>query len=113
MRAKVKASSILEVVISMVVIVVVFTIAMAIFANVGRLALTGKKLRAQGILNEVLLTVKQNPVVGTITSTVDGLKIGQETERYSNTDNLYQVNLTAFDENGDKVAELKEVISEK
>jgi len=109
---KVKASSILEVVISMVVIVVVFTIAMAIFANVGRLALTGRKLKAQGLLNEVLLTVKQNPVIGTATSTSDGLKIEQEITRYNNTDNLYQVNLMAYDENGDKVAELKEVFYE-
>jgi Tfp pilus assembly protein PilV len=51
---KLKASTIIEVLISMVIIMVVFGMAMMIYANVIRSSLSVKKVRAEAILNEIL-----------------------------------------------------------
>ncbi|RKR84467.1 hypothetical protein BDD43_4705 [Mucilaginibacter gracilis] len=109
-KGRVRASSILEVIISMVVIVIVFSIAMAIFANVQRLSLSAKKIRAEAVLKEELIKIAEAPQLSKQSSTVDGLSIEEETTSYNNNDNLFQVNLTAYDANKEKVAELKEVI---
>lgn len=109
---RLKASSILEVVIAMVVIVVVFTIAMAIFGNVQRLSLTGKKVKAQAVLKQVLLKSEQNVAVGKETTTIDEFKVEQEITLYGQGNNLYQISQTAYDSNGEIVAESKNVIYE-
>jgi len=100
----------LEVVISMVVIVVVFTIAMAIFGNVQRLSLTGKKIKAQAVLKEAFLKPEQHIAVGKQTTTIDEFRVEQEITPYGQSNNLYQISLTAYDNNGEKVAESKNVM---
>lgn len=104
------ASSILEVVISMVVIVVVFSIAMGIFANVQRLTLSAKKIRAQGVLREVLFKAEQSPDIDKQNLKVDEWNVEQEISVYGDNRSLHQISLVAYDANMEKVAELKEVV---
>lgn len=96
----------------MVVIVAVFTIAMMIFGNVQRLSLTGKKVKAQAVLREVLLKTEQHMVIGNEAVTMDEFKVGQEITEYGQSNDLYQISLTAYDNNGKMVAELKSVVYE-
>jgi len=107
---KLKASSIIEVVISMVVIVVVFTIAMAIFGNVQRLSLTSKKVKALAVLKGAFLKSEQHISVGKETNTIDEFKVEQEITPYGQSNNLYQISLIAYDSNGEMVAESKNVM---
>lgn len=109
---RLKASSILEVVIAMVVIVAVFTIAMAIFGNVQRLSLTGKKIKAQAILKQEFLKSGQQIRIGKERTTVDEFKVEQDVSQYGQGNNLYQFSLTAYDSNGEVVAESKNVVYE-
>jgi hypothetical protein len=108
--SRVKASSIMEVVISMVIILVVFGIAMMIYTNVSRFSLSAKKISAQALLQEILLNAEHNPGNTTRSLTTADFRVEQEVSPYPIGSNLSVIHLSAYDQNQQKVAELKKVI---
>jgi Tfp pilus assembly protein PilV len=110
LNARAKASTILEVIVSMVVIIVVFGIAMMIYSNVLRTSVSAKKIRAQAILNQTMQKAEDNPQSVTQSLTVDDFRVEQEIKPYSTNSNLTDIHLTAYDQNQQKVAELEKVI---
>jgi Tfp pilus assembly protein PilE len=113
LNGRVKASTILEVIISMIIIVIVFGIAMMIYTNVLRLSLSTKKLRAQALLQETMLKAEQTTANTTQSLTTDDLRIEQEVSAYNKESNLTLIHLTAYDQNQQKIAELQKVIVTK
>lgn len=107
---KVKASTIVEVLIAMVIIVVVFGIAMMIYANVTQSSLSVKKIKAEAILNEYLQNAEKSTGNTTRSFTVDSLSIQQTIKSYNTEKKLVEVDLVAYDANQQKVAELHKVI---
>jgi Tfp pilus assembly protein PilV len=110
MKRQLRASSILEVIIAMVLIVVIFSIAMEISANVQRLLLSAKQIHAQAVLKEALFKAEQVPDIAKQTLTMDGFNVTQEITVYNNSDVLHQITLVAYDANQEKIAELKQVV---
>jgi type II secretory pathway pseudopilin PulG len=110
-KHSVKGSTILEVIISMIIIIVVFGIAMMIFTNVNRLSLSVKKLKAQAILQQALLQAEQANDHTDQTITVDDLIVKQEITPFENESGLSIITLTAFDPNHEQIARLKKVIA--
>ena len=110
LKSKVQASTILEVVISMVIIVVVFGIAMMIYTNVLRMSLSVKKLKAQALLNEMALKAAHSPADAIPDVITDDFRIQQETKPYNGNAALIEIHLTAYDSNKQKIAELQQVI---
>ena len=106
-QTKIRASTILEVVVSMVIIILVFGIAMMIYTNVVRLSLSVKKIKAQAVLQETLLQAEQVKNLATESLTIDDLRIEQEVKPYGN---LTEIHLTAYDANQQKIAELQKII---
>ena len=106
--AKVEASTILEVVISMVVILAVFTMAMMIYTNVMRSSLSVKKIKAQALLHAAMAKAEHNK--NNQIFTADDFKIEQKIGPYDNEPALTEIDLTAFDLNLDTIAKLKKVI---
>jgi len=111
LKNKVQASTILEVVISMVIIVVVFGIAMMIYTNVLRMSLSVKKLKAQALLNEMAMKAEHNATDAPPDVMVDDFRIEQETKPYNGNAALIEIHLTAYDSNKQKIAELQQVIT--
>jgi type II secretory pathway pseudopilin PulG len=109
-RATVNASTILEVVIAMVLIVVVFSIAMMIFANVTSSSLSVKKIRAQAVLHEALLNAEKKGDSTSLSLNIEDFRIEQAIKPYHQTNQLYEIHLTAYDANQQKVTELEKVI---
>jgi len=109
-QGKVRASTILEVVISMIVIIVVFGIGLMIFSNVTRSSLSLKKLKAEAALQDRMLSLEQDTVPTSETKGNEDFRIEQKTERYNDNNHLFRVQLTAYDNNNSKVAELQKVI---
>ncbi|MDF2432860.1 MAG: hypothetical protein JWP44_2491 [Mucilaginibacter sp.] len=107
---KIKASTILEVIVSMVIIVIVFGIAMMIYTNVLRLSLSAKKLRAQDLLQETMFTVEHSAANTIKTFDVDDFRIEQEVKPYLQNSSLTDIHLTVYDQNQQKIAELEKVI---
>jgi hypothetical protein len=112
-RKRTAASSLLEVLIAMILILLVFGIAMTISANVFRSSLSVKKIRAQALLQDILLKLEQNKTNSTQTYTLGDLRIEQEISAYPAGEQLIEVHLTAYDENQQQVAELQKVIPDK
>ena len=94
----------------MVIIVVVFGIAMMIYANVSRMSLSVKKLKAQAILNAIALKAEHGTAETTPDVMVDDFRIEQETKPYNGNVALMEIHLTAYDGNKEKIAELQQVI---
>ncbi len=107
---KVGASSILEVVVAMVIIVVVFGLAMMIYTNVMRMSLSEQKIKAQGILQEKLIQAEheKNPVNKSLDTA--GLHIEQQVDVYVNDTLVNKISLTAYDGNQQKIAMLHKLI---
>lgn len=109
-KLTVKASTIPEVVVSMVIIVVVFGIAMMIYTNVVRSSPSEKKMKATFILQETMLKLQQLPDSTAQPIAAGDFKIEQKIEPYTGNPTLLKVSLTAFDQNLQKVAELQKLI---
>lgn len=110
LNAKLDASTIMEVVVSMVIIVIVFGIAMMIYTNVLRVSVSAKKLRAQSLLREALFNAERDTANTSQTFNVDDFRIEQEIKPYEQNKNLIDIHLTAYDQNQQKTAELEKVI---
>jgi Tfp pilus assembly protein PilE len=111
LNGRVKASSILEVIVSMVIIVIVFGIAMMIYTNVLRLSLSAKKLKAQALLQETMLKAEHSSENTSQSVTIADFRIEQEVKPYPDVAGLTEIHLTAFDANQQKIAELQKVIN--
>ena len=107
---KLKGSTLLEVVIAMVIIMLVFGIAMMIFANVTQSSLSLKKTRARALLNEIMLNAEKIKGNNTQSLAIDDFRIEQVVKNYNEDPNLTEIELTAYDENSATIASLHKVI---
>jgi len=110
LKSKLSGSSIIEALISMVVIMVVFGIAMMIYANIIQSSLSVKKIKAQAILNQTLQIDESSANNISTTFTVDGLSIEQTVKNYNNENNLTEIDLSAYEANGKVLTTLRKVI---
>jgi Tfp pilus assembly protein PilV len=110
LNGKLKGSSVLEVVVAMVIIVIVFGLAMIIYANVTPMSLSGQKIKAQAILQEKLLDVEQERYPAGKSIDTAGLHIEQKIEACNRDTMLNVINLAAYDGNQQKIAVLQKLI---
>jgi len=108
MRYRVSASSLLEVIVAMVIIVVVFGLAMMIAANVSRGSLSVEKLHAQAVLKNVLAEEEGRRDFVSRTISIDSVAVEQEVKPYDA--GLVEIHLTAYDNSNKKMAELRKVV---
>lgn len=100
----------MEAVIAMVIMVLVFGIAMMIFTNVTRLSLSVRKVRAQAVLQDLLLQAAKDPGNSDRTIPVEDLRIEQKVTPFGQGPGLSQIELTAYDESGKPLAEVQQII---
>lgn len=112
---KLSGSTILEIVISMVIIIVVFGIAMMIYGNVFRLSPAVKGIRAHAILQDRLLKINEIGFSEDNTASVQTEEFRIETtiSPMEQEPELRQLTLTAFDENQQQVAQVRQIIISK
>lgn len=109
-RGQLHASTIMEVMVSMIIIIIVFGTAMMIYSNIVRSSLSAKKIQAQSILKEVLMKVEQGTETVNPVLTIGDLQIEREVKPYGTDGKLSEIHLTAYYDNHQKVAELQKVI---
>ncbi|MDN3580780.1 hypothetical protein [Mucilaginibacter flavus] len=108
-----KGATIMEVVVAMVIIVVVFGMAMMIFANVTNQGLSDKKIRAQATLQGILLQAEQSRQLPEEAFNQDGFRIIPTTTEVENEPGLTELHLTAFDDNQQEIATVAEIMINK
>jgi type II secretory pathway pseudopilin PulG len=107
---RLRASSLTEVVVAMVIIVLVFGIAMTIYTNVLRLSLSIKKMRAQAALEEALSQAIQSGSPENHTEQAEGYRIEQAVQPYGTAPGLIVIQLTAFDDQQQPLAKLQQIL---
>jgi type II secretory pathway component PulJ len=110
LQNKLPGSTILEVVVAMVILILVFGTAMMIFTNVTRLSLSVKKLRAQAILQEILLQAGHTETNSDQLAREGEFRIEQEIKPFENEPALDQMIITAYDENQQQIAQVQQII---
>lgn len=107
-KHKLPASSILEVVVSMVIIVMVMGISLMIYSNVVRQSLSARQLKAQFLLQQAMLKADAGSLKET--EVVDQWQITQEIKPYEFGVRLVSVHLSAYDDSHNLIAETNKVI---
>jgi Tfp pilus assembly protein PilE len=107
---RVRASTLLEVVVSMVIIILVFGTAMMIYGNVMRLSLSARKIQAQALLKQAMQTTEKTGVADNESLAAGDLRIERKTKPFGVEKYLLEVDLIAYDVNGQQMAELHKVI---
>lgn len=108
MQKRLASSSILEVVIAMVVIVMVLGISLMIYSNVMRMSLSSRQLKAQFILSQAMMEVQAGQTDERMV--IDDWQVKSEIKPYQQGGQLSVVHLTAFDPEEVKVAELTKIL---
>jgi hypothetical protein len=110
-KTKVAASTILEVIIAMVIIILIFGIAMMIYTNVLRMSLSVKKIQAQAVLKETLFNVEKTNNYAPQSINKGDFRIEEEVKSFNGDTTLREIHLSAFDSNQQQITELQKVIS--
>lgn len=110
-KASVRASSLIEVVIAMTVIIVVFGIALMIFSNISRTSLSVKEVKAHSMLRELMANVQQSRFPANRSIDTADFHIEQEVATFPGDTSLIVIHLTVFDRNQEKITEMKKVIT--
>jgi len=110
LKSRVKASTVLEVVVSMVIIVLVFGTGMMIYGNVTRMSLSAQKLRAQAVLAQTMKAMQEAASTQDGKSLIAGFTVERKVKPYDGNAKLLEVDLKAYDENNQLLAELNQLI---
>ena len=94
----------------MAIIVLVFGTAMMIYGNVTRLSLPAQKLRAQAVLARVMKEVQDMEPAEAARSVIAGFTVERTVKAYDGNAKLLEVDLKAYDENNQLLAELNQLI---
>lgn len=107
---KIKGSSLLETLIAIVLMVVSFSVATMIIINV--LASDRGRMKMHATLELEKLYIQTIHEKSYINSTVESgkIKLVKTIEPYKGSSNLYQITLTAVQENGQNLSEIKKLI---
>jgi hypothetical protein len=108
---RLRASSLMEAVIAMVIMILVFGIAMMIYINVTRLSLSVRKVRAQAILQDLLYQAAKDRHRDDRVIQVDEFQVEQKVSPFRDLPGLIRIELTAFGENRLQLAQIQQIIS--
>jgi hypothetical protein len=106
---RIKASSIIEVVIAMVLIVFVLGIALMIYTNVLRFSLSAPQIKAGFLLQQILIQEENKSHISDQHIQLEEFSVEEQLSPYINT-GLIDIHLTAFDINHQKLAEVRKLI---
>ncbi|OKS87281.1 hypothetical protein RG47T_2740 [Mucilaginibacter polytrichastri] len=105
-----QASSILEVVIAMVIIVFVIGIALMILSNVLRLSLSVKQVKANAILQQELIKTNQTGNVSDEILHINEWRMEKIFKSSNLGGSLLEADFTLYDQNNTRITELKSMI---
>ena len=91
-----KAYSILEVVIALIILLLLFFIAIEFFVTVNNAGFNIQKKNAEDALYEYIATTKEARSLHSETAEINGWKIGCEIAPYKELDSLVQITYTVF-----------------
>ena len=110
MTNRIKASSLFETIVALMVIVLVFGIAMTMYVNILRTSTSLAELKASQKLEELSKETKMNKSYFDEHSDDQLTKIDKRVSKYQGKEGLLLLELEAFDMSDKRLAERKEII---
>lgn len=110
---KVKATTIMETVIAMTIILILFLIAGSVLINISKSGLTEKKIKASAILDQYYDGLKITEAPFQNTELVDHFVITTEATEYVNKSGVILVRCSVSNESGEIIAEQKRILTVK
>lgn len=111
LKARVDGSTVLEVLIAMIVIMIVFGLAMIIYSNVERSSVSVRQLAARSLLQDLAQRAAANPAAVSDSSFMAGeMEIRRTVKAYPGEPQLSELDLEALDPQQHVLATLKQVI---
>ena len=107
---KVKAATILETVIAMVIILIVFLVAGTIFLNISKSGVTEKSIRAYESINNYYSQLKIEEIPYQDKEEINGFLINTDIENYNDKPGLALVHCWVYDTDNKIIAEQKRII---
>ncbi len=108
--ARLKATTLIESMVAMILIVVSFGIGMMIYFNVLNGTRLQQKMQAELLLNTVLENTKKTSSFVEEAIELNGLIVTKETSPYRSYDNVRLLHLKAYDQKSNFIIDLKEVV---
>lgn len=113
MGKRISASSVLEVVIAMVIILIVFGMGMMIFGNITGMSLSASRLEAEGIVRKTLLLTEQSDEPTDQSFREDQFRVVVTIKAGQADSTLTHICVDAYDEQQQKVASAQRLILKK
>jgi hypothetical protein len=110
LKTKLAAFTIVESIAAMIIIMISFSVVIMVYLNLLQTDAFPLKTKANNILNTVWIEIQQESLYLDQITYIDGFQIKKEVKPYNNTNNalgsttLYQVILSAFSPNQEKIA---------
>lgn len=111
LNQKIKAATLMESLIAMVIIVLCLGVGTMIYTNVLNSDKQRLQLKAIGALNRLAEQVKAEKNYLDSEAQLNGWNIKKTVNKYNQTENLYQLSITAFDTAGHFIAIRNELIT--
>jgi len=112
LNKKVKASSILETIVAMVIMVVAFSTAMVVLANVLKSSVSVTQIRASALLREQLEKVATSSERSNVSYISGDIEVRQIIATLDEHSGMIRVDLVALDRKGKNLAELHQIITD-
>lgn len=110
LEKKIQASTLIEVITSMIIILIIFGISMMIVTNINTTSNTRMKLFAGMNINKLSEETKEEQSFFDEDYKIEGLKIEKKVSPYKNSENSILLEFIAFDVKGRKLATIREII---
>lgn len=111
LNRKIKAATLIESLIAMVIIVLSLGVGTMIYVNVLNSDKQRLQLKAIGVLNRMAEQAKMEKNYLDAEQQLEGWNIKKTVDKYDQTENLYQLSITAFDTAGHLIAIRNELIT--
>jgi len=107
---KVRASTLVETIVAMLIITFVFSIGFLIIMNLSKNSNNSLKTKAYFLTNEILVSTKSKKQFFDQDFDFGNITIKRTVSEYQNNEELYQLNLKALDLNNHKLFEQNELL---
>ncbi len=109
-KRKIKASSLLETIVAMVILVAVFTIAIMIFVNVTATGFNFQKIHANNLLKNLSRQTVKEMKLYDENLEVNNILVVKKVSKYQEQKGLFVLELSAFNKDSIKLAQRRELI---
>lgn len=107
---KLKASTLVETIVAMLIVTIAFSLALLLMVNIGKNSNNSLKTKAYFLTNNIFVQTKAENTFVDQEYTYGNIFIKKTVKAYENNDELFQLNISAYDKQNHKLFEQNELV---